>query len=68
MRSVSWEAPAPASRMAWLPRFEVRMMMQFLKLTVRPWESVTRPSSSTCPGGGRGWVWGEVFRVWGRGT
>lgn len=44
---ISWllkPVPMP-SRMAALPKLEVRMMMQFLKLTVRPWESVTRPSS-----------------------
>mmetsp|Transcript_28046 Transcript_28046/g.75763 ORF Transcript_28046/g.75763 Transcript_28046/m.75763 type:complete len:207 (-) Transcript_28046:2229-2849(-) len=28
-----------------LPKFEVMMMMAFLKLTSRPWPSVTRPSS-----------------------
>ena len=36
------------SRMYWEPRLEVRMMIVFLKSTVRPWESVMRPSSSTC--------------------
>ena len=37
----------PSSRY-WLPRFEVRMMMVFLKSTVRPCESVMRPSSRIC--------------------
>ena len=36
------------SRIYSLPKFEVRMMMVFLKLTVRPLLSVRRPSSSTC--------------------
>ena len=36
------------SRIACEPRFEVRMMMVFLKSTVLPCESVMRPSSSTC--------------------
>ena len=31
-----------------VPRFEVRMMTVFLKSTVRPCPSVSRPSSSTC--------------------
>ena len=30
------------------PRFEVRMMIVFLKSTVRPCESVMRPSSRIC--------------------
>ena len=30
------------------PRFEVRTKMVFRKSTVRPWPSVSRPSSSTC--------------------
>ena len=30
------------------PRFDVMMMMVFLKFTVRPLLSVKRPSSSTC--------------------
>lgn len=30
------------------PMFEVKMMMVFLKLTVRPCPSVIRPSSNTC--------------------
>ncbi len=30
------------------PRFEVSTRMVFLKSTVRPWPSVSRPSSSTC--------------------
>ena len=30
------------------PRFEVRMRMVLRKSTVRPWPSVSRPSSSTC--------------------
>jgi len=34
--------------MAALPRLDVMMMIAFLKDTVRPWLSVTRPSSSTC--------------------
>ena len=38
--------PIP-SRRYWEPRFEVRMRMVFLKSTVRPCESVIRPSSST---------------------
>ena len=36
------------SRIACEPRLEVRMMMVFLKSTVRPCESVMRPSSRTC--------------------
>ncbi len=31
----------------WLPRFEVMMMTVLRKSTVRPWPSVSRPSSST---------------------
>ena len=42
-------APADMpSRMAWEPRFDVMMRMVFLKDTVRPWLSVTLPSSSIC--------------------
>jgi hypothetical protein len=37
-------ATAASSRNA-LPRLDVRMMMVLAKLTVRPLESVTRPSS-----------------------
>mmetsp|Transcript_11213 Transcript_11213/g.31354 ORF Transcript_11213/g.31354 Transcript_11213/m.31354 type:complete len:282 (+) Transcript_11213:304-1149(+) len=37
-----------ASRIEALPMFEVRMMTAFLKLTTRPCESVTRPSSRIC--------------------
>ena len=37
----------PSSRY-WLPRLLVRMMMVFLKSTVRPWLSVMRPSSRIC--------------------
>ena len=32
----------------WLPMFDVMMTMVFLKSTVRPCPSVSRPSSSTC--------------------
>ena len=32
----------------WLPRFEVRIRIVLRKSTVRPWPSVSRPSSSTC--------------------
>lgn len=39
---------AMPSRMAWEPRLEVMMRMVFLKDTVRPWLSVTRPSSRIC--------------------
>ncbi len=39
---------ATPSRMAALPRLDVMMMIAFLNDTVRPWLSVTRPSSSTC--------------------
>ena len=39
--------PMPSSRYE-LPRFEVRMMIVFLKSTVRPCESVMRPSSRIC--------------------
>jgi hypothetical protein len=34
--------------MYWLPRLLVRIRIAFLNETVRPWLSVTRPSSSTC--------------------
>ena len=37
-----------ASISAWLPRFDVRISRVFRKSTVRPWPSVSRPSSSTC--------------------
>ena len=37
-----------ASRMYWEPTLLVMMMMAFLKLTTRPWPSVSLPSSSTC--------------------
>ena len=40
----AWMPPSSS----WLPRLEVRMMMVFLKSTVRPWESVMRPSSRIC--------------------
>ena len=30
------------------PRFDVRIRIVFRKSTVRPWPSVSRPSSSTC--------------------
>lgn len=30
------------------PRFEVRMIMECLKDTTRPWLSLTRPSSRIC--------------------
>ena len=56
-----------------LPRLEVRIMIAFLKDTVRPWESVTRPSSRICRGevfgggvgGFRGELghWGETGRL-----
>ena len=40
--------PAPdRSAMIWLPRLDVMMMTVFRKSTVRPWPSVSRPSSST---------------------
>ena len=32
-------------RMSRVPRFDVMMMTVFLKSTVRPWASVSRPSS-----------------------
>ena len=40
---------SPSARPAiyWLPRFDVRTMIVFEKSTVRPWPSVSRPSSST---------------------
>ena len=41
------DASIPSNRY-WEPMLEVRMIMVFLKSTVRPWESVIRPSSSTC--------------------
>ena len=34
--------------MNWLPRFDVMMTTAFLKSTVRPLPSVSRPSSSSC--------------------
>src|SRR4029450_3999442 len=44
--SADWAA-ASAARCA-LPRLEVSTISVFLKSTVRPWPSVSRPSSSTC--------------------
>ena len=35
------------SAMYWDPRLEVRIRIVFRKSTVRPWPSVSRPSSST---------------------
>ena len=32
----------------WEPRFEVKIKITLRKSTVRPWPSVSRPSSSTC--------------------
>mmetsp|Transcript_3085 Transcript_3085/g.8868 ORF Transcript_3085/g.8868 Transcript_3085/m.8868 type:complete len:554 (-) Transcript_3085:1034-2695(-) len=50
--SASSRSPATrstsASRTACAPTLEVRMMIVFLKLTVRPCPSVMRPSSRTC--------------------
>ncbi len=46
-RTSSFSAPV-CSAMYWLPRFDVMMMTVFLKSTVRPWPSVSRPSSSSC--------------------
>jgi hypothetical protein len=34
--------------MYWLPRLLVMIRIVFLKSTMRPWPSVSRPSSSTC--------------------
>ena len=34
--------------LTWLPTLDVMMTIVFLKLTVRPWESVRRPSSRIC--------------------
>ena len=44
---ISPSASMPSSRCA-DPRFDVMMIIVFLKSTVRPCESVIRPSSSTC--------------------
>mmetsp|Transcript_8800 Transcript_8800/g.29333 ORF Transcript_8800/g.29333 Transcript_8800/m.29333 type:complete len:220 (-) Transcript_8800:913-1572(-) len=41
-------SPPRPSNTNWLPMLLVMMMMQFLKETSRPCESVTRPSSRTC--------------------
>ncbi len=41
---ISPSGVTPSSRWG-EPMFEVMMMTVFLKSTVRPWESVTRPSS-----------------------
>mmetsp|Transcript_26063 Transcript_26063/g.40779 ORF Transcript_26063/g.40779 Transcript_26063/m.40779 type:complete len:231 (-) Transcript_26063:1386-2078(-) len=47
---ISWSVSGvpPSSKMTSDPMFDVKMMMVFLKLTVRPCPSVTRPSSRTC--------------------
>lgn len=47
-RTRSWSRAAMPSRMAWLPRLLVMIRMVFLNDTVRPWLSVTRPSSRIC--------------------
>ena len=47
-RTRSWSRAAMPSRMAAEPRLDVMMMIVFLKDTVRPWLSVTRPSSRIC--------------------
>ena len=47
-RSLRPQTPPRYSRMRWLPMFEVMITMVFLKSTVRPWPSVSRPSSSIC--------------------
>ena len=42
---------SPVSMNSWMncdPRLLVMIMIEFLKLTTRPWPSVSRPSSSTC--------------------
>ena len=47
-RRIRASSPVPASSaMIWLPRFEVMMMTVLRKSTVRPWPSVSRPSSRT---------------------
>ena len=40
--------PTLAFRRSAVPRFDVMMITVFLKSTVRPWESVRRPSSRIC--------------------
>mmetsp|Transcript_27147 Transcript_27147/g.52913 ORF Transcript_27147/g.52913 Transcript_27147/m.52913 type:complete len:208 (-) Transcript_27147:1523-2146(-) len=46
--SGSWSGSPAMSMMLAEPMLEVKMMMVFLKSTVRPCPSVMRPSSSTC--------------------
>ena len=46
--SVSCSQSRVWSTRNWLPRLLVRIRMVFRKSTVRPWPSVSRPSSSTC--------------------
>ena len=49
-RAASLMSPAsemPSSKW-WEPMFDVMMITVFLKSTVRPWASVTRPSSRIC--------------------